>query len=178
MGRGNDYSAFSIVLDRNYVINKDDLNLLISKVVDDLHDNIQLNDVIKQLNDIKIRYTKISNPSSEKQHVAPSLGGKTSVYFYNNTVADAVYNLINSKDKNTLISLVEDDSNGIVEKRKKQLDIENKDYDDLIEKSRNKISDIAKKSGIDNLEELYVQLTNIFFYFVIIFQILFRDIYE
>jgi hypothetical protein len=38
MGRGDDYSAFSIVLDRNYVINKDDLNLLISKVVDDLHD--------------------------------------------------------------------------------------------------------------------------------------------
>ena len=168
MGRGNDYSALSIVLDRNYVINKDDLNLLISKVVDDLHDNIQLNDVVKQLNDIKIRYTKISNPSSEKQHVAPSFGGKTSVYFYNNTVADAVYNLINSKDKNTLISLVADDSNGIVEKRKKQLDIENKDYDDLIEKSRNKISDIAKKSGIDNLEELYVQLTNIFSYIDII----------
>ena len=168
MGRGNDYSALSIVLDRNYVINKDDLNLLISKVVDDLHDNIQLNDVVKQLNDIKIRYTKISNPSSEKQHVAPSFFGKTSVYFYNNTVADAVYNLINSKDKNTLISLVADDSNGIVEKRKKQLDIENKDYDDLIEKSRNKISDIAKKSGIDNLEELYVQLTNIFSYIDII----------
>jgi hypothetical protein len=164
MGRGNDYSALSIVLDRNYVINKDDLNLLISKVVDDLHDNMQLQDVIKQLNGIKIRYTKISNPSPDKQHVAPSFGGKTSVYFYNNTVADAVYNLINSKDKNSLISLVADDSNGIVERRKQQLDKESKDYDDLIKKSRNKISDIAKKSGIDNIDELYGQLTNIFSY--------------
>jgi hypothetical protein len=164
MGRGNDYSALSIVLDRNYVINKDDLNLLISKVVDDLHDNMQLQDVIKQLNGIKIRYTKISNPSPDKQHVAPSFSGKTSVYFYNNTVADAVYNLINSKDKNSLISLVADDSNGIVERRKQQLDKESKDYDDLIKKSRNKISDIAKKSGIDNIDELYGQLTNIFSY--------------
>jgi hypothetical protein len=126
--------------------------------------DMRLPDVIKQLNGIKIRYTKISNPSPDKQHVAPSFNCKTSVYFYNNTVADAVYNLINSKDKNSLISLVADDSNGIVERRKQQLDKESKDYDDLIKKSRNKISDIAKKSGIDNIDELYGQLTNIFSY--------------
>jgi hypothetical protein len=143
-----DYYAFCIVLDRNYAINKNDLNLLINKVIDDLHDGYNYKDILSQLNSINIRYTKIS----ESTHILRSVlsdENHSAIHFYNNTIADAIYDFVNSKENNGSTILINDESDKIVEDYRKYLDKINDKFNKLDATLRDKIYILLTKIKFD-----------------------------
>ena len=161
INRGGDYYAFCIVLDRNYAINKNDLNLLINKVIDDLHDGYNYKDILSQLNSINIRYTKISESTGILRSVH-SDENHSAIHFYNNTIADAIYDFVNSKENSGSTILINDESDKIVEDYRKYLDKINDKFNKLDATLRDKIYILLTKhikfDGNETFGSLFRQL--------------------